>query len=97
MKLTGMTPWKNKGLNLDSGGWCELLENRSNDFEEGSAEVFTVNNYLAPIGNTNKDKGDNLPEITTLARIGFEIPLSLPHAPINTLFPYEMLQSHTLM
>lgn len=50
-----------------------------------------MNNYLAPIGNANKGKGDNLPEITTSARSGFEIPLSLPHAPINTPFPYEML------
>lgn len=52
VKLTLITPWKNKGLNLGFGGWCEVPGNRGNDFREGSAEVFTMNNYSIPIGNT---------------------------------------------
>lgn len=89
LKLTVITPWKNKGLNLDFGDWCEVPGNRSNNFGEGSAEVFTMNNYLVSIGNTSKGKRENLPKITVLARSGFEIPLSLPHALITTLFPYK--------
>ena len=97
MKLTVITPWKNKGLNLDFGGWCEVPGNRSNDFREGSAEVFTMNNYSVPIRNASQGKGDNLPEITALARSRFEIPVSLPHALITTLFLQEMWRLHILM
>lgn len=97
MKLTVITPWKNKGLNLDFCGWCEVPGNRSNDFGERSAEVFTMNNFLVPIGNASKGRGDNLPKITALARSGFEIPPSLPHALITTLVTDEMWHLHILL